>query len=306
MIEYKQKKCPKCNSQIFIEHLICPVCGFDFENESIDELVPLSKRIILKSETDYFTKSLMVCIGFVWLVMKYFGDETSPEMLILFGAKFNPLITDGEYWRLLTSMFIHIGIIHLFFNLYALFILGKSVEFFFGKIDFLVIYFISGLWGSLFSYAFNDSISAGASGAVFGLIGALISFFAINKEMFGKSGKQTLISMILIAVLNLAIGFSTSGIDNFAHIGGLLGGISLGVGLTSRYKFDLDKGIYDSFQINGFKRTILIGTISFLFFASALAVVVNKNQNSDDFLKFKGKYLTGNENWVFSIMSNEK
>ncbi len=305
MTEFKQKSCPKCNSQIFIEHLICPVCGFDFENEILEVRQPINKSVVQKSQTDYLTKTLMVCIGIVWLVMKYIGDETSPEMLILFGAKFNPLITDGEYWRLLTSMFIHIGIIHLFFNLYALFILGKSVECFFGKIDFLVIYFISGLWGSLFSYAFNNSISAGASGAVFGLIGALISFFAINKEMFGKSGKQTLISTIFIAVLNLVIGFSTSGIDNYAHIGGLLGGLSLGVGLTPRYKFDFDKGIYDSFNIQGLKRTILIGSIYFLFFVSALAVAVNQNRDSDEFLKFKGKYLTGNENWVFS-MSNEQ
>ncbi|KAA3595985.1 MAG: rhomboid family intramembrane serine protease [Calditrichaeota bacterium] len=265
----------------------------------------MDKSIVQKSKTDYLTKAIMVCIGIIWLVMKYVGDATSPEMLILFGAKFNPLITDGEYWRLLTSMFIHIGIIHLFFNLYALFILGKSVECFFGKIDFLVIYFISGLWGSLFSYAFNNSISAGASGAVFGLIGALISFFAINREMFGESGKKTLISTIFIAVLNLVIGFSTSGIDNYAHIGGLLGGLSLGVGLTPRYKFDFDKGIYDSFKIQGLSRTLLIGSIYFLFFVSALAVAVNENKDSDEFLKFKGKYLTGNENWVLS-KSNEQ
>lgn len=305
MTNFKQKNCPKCNSQVFIEHLICPVCGFDFEDESLEIEEPINRNVIQKSETDYLTKTLMILIGIVWVFMKYVGDETSPEILILFGAKFNPLITDGEYWRLFTSMFIHIGIIHLIFNLYALFILGKSVECFFGKTDFLIIYLISGLWGSLFSYVFNDSISAGASGAVFGLIGALISFFAINKDMFGESGKRTLISTIFIAILNLVIGFSTSGIDNFAHIGGLLGGLSLGVGLTPRYKFNFDKEIHDSFKIQGLKRTFLIGSIYFLFFALALAVVVNKNRNSDDFLKFKGKDLVGNENWVFSMNSKQ-
>ncbi len=108
------------------------------------------------------------------------------RVLLAFGAMQNELIAQGDYHRLLTSMFLHIGLIHLAFNSYALFIVGQDVERLYGSARFLLIYFLSGLGGSLASFVFGaGGISAGASGAIFGLFGASIAYFYLHRETFG-------------------------------------------------------------------------------------------------------------------------
>lgn len=170
--------------------------------------------------------------------------------LLLMGAKYNSLILDGEVWRLFTAMFLHIGIIHLLFNLFALNFLGPMVEGYFGHWRFAVIYVIGGLFGSLASYAFSPVPSAGASGAVFGLAGATTVYFLRYRNNFGERGQSMLQSMFAIIGINLVFGFATSGIDNWGHIGGLIGGALVAYGFMPNYEqpslFDSVNALTDS------------------------------------------------------------
>ena len=150
------------------------------------------------------------------------------------------LIASGEYWRLFSAMFLHSGLIHLGFNVIGLLIFGHQIERLYGYARFFVIYILAGLAGSITSYAFNLSsaphaIGVGASGAVFGILGALVAFFLSNRNLLGKMGRQTLIGLLLLAAVNLAVGFIMPGIDNFAHIGGFAGGLLLGLAYSPRY-----------------------------------------------------------------------
>jgi len=171
----------------------------------------------------------------VWLLMTVMGGSENPLVLIRFGAKFNPLIVAGQYWRLLTACFVHIGIMHLVFNAWALFNLGLEIETRFGRARFLALYLLAGLLGSVFSFLGNDALSAGASGAIFGLIGAMIAYFAIYRHRFGNWGKSRLTSALVVAGYNLFFGFMAVGIDNLGHIGGLVGGLLLGWAYCPKY-----------------------------------------------------------------------
>lgn len=156
------------------------------------------------------------------------------------GAKDNAAIfLGGEYYRLLTAMFLHGGLLHLAFNSWALYVLGQEVERLFGTGRFVAIYFISGLAGSVASYALTPSNSVGASGAIFGLIGALAVFYYASRAVLGQLARAQLGSLITVLMINLFIGFSSPGIiDNVAHLGGLLGGAATGVLLAPRIVVD--------------------------------------------------------------------
>ncbi|WP_291647870.1 rhomboid family intramembrane serine protease [Clostridium sp.] len=140
--------------------------------------------------------------------------------LIQMGAKVNVLINSGEIYRLLTSAFLHGGIIHIFFNMSALSIIGREVEAVYGNKRYIAIYIISALGGSVVSYLFKpNSISVGASGAIFGLLGAMLIFGLKERD---KIGKQYLKNILETIVLNVIIGITIPNIDNFAHLGGLI------------------------------------------------------------------------------------
>jgi len=165
------------------------------------------------------------------------GGSTNNFTLVLLGANFRPLIAEGQVWRFFTSMFLHIGLTHLFFNAYALFIFGVEMERMFGRMRFITIYILSGLFGSFASYALGSAIiSAGASGAIFGVIGMEAAYFYKHKDILGQSGKNRLINVGVIVAINLMFGFSQSGIDNMAHIGGLVSGALLAFSMLPKYK----------------------------------------------------------------------
>jgi len=145
------------------------------------------------------------------------------ERLLFFGANFGPLVRGGEVWRLVSSMFLHAGIVHIFFNMYSLYIVGRQIEDFFGKWKYLVIYLLSGICGSLLSIGFNsDALSVGASGAIFGLFGAML-YFGYNYR--GYIGTIIKSQVLPVVVYNLVIGFFISGIDIWGHVGGFIGGL---------------------------------------------------------------------------------
>ncbi len=143
------------------------------------------------------------------------------QQLEPFGAKVNNLIMEGQYWRFITPMFLHSDIVHLAVNCYSLYIIGMQVERIFGRGRFLVIYFVSGFIGSAASFAFSLNSSVGASGAIFGLVGAMLYFSLRRPALLKSSYGANLVTMIII---NIAYGFMNRRIDNHAHIGGLVGG----------------------------------------------------------------------------------
>ena len=173
----------------------------------------------------------------VWVAMEAKGGSENQDVLLDFGAMFGPLIAGGEYWRLFTAMFLHVGRMHLIFNGLGLLIFGRLTERIFGLSRFVIIYILGGLLGSVASYAFNaDAIGAGASGAIMGILGALATFYLIRRKTLGNVGRHNFIGLMVIAGFNLIFGLTSDGIDNWAHMGGLAGGILLGLALAPNYR----------------------------------------------------------------------
>ena len=200
---------------------------------------------------------IAICI-ILFILMELSGGSTNSQVLLKYGANLDVLVKNGEYYRLFTCIFLHIGIMHLLCNMYSLYIIGREVENLFGKIKYIIIFILSGIFGSIMSLAFtHNTISAGASGAIFGLLGALLYFGMHYRTYLGEAIKRSIIPII---VINLIIGFFAEGIDLAAHIGGLVGGVlvAMMVGVPDKSK---TKDI-----ING---TIL--TIIYLIFISYLA-----------------------------------
>ena len=200
---------------------------------------------------------MAICI-ILFVLMELSGGSANSQTLLKFGANLDVLVKNGEYYRLFTCIFLHIGIMHLLCNMYSLYIIGREVESLFGKIKYIIIFILSGISGSIMSLAFtHNTISAGASGAIFGLLGALLYFGIHYRTYLGEAIKR---SVVPIIVVNLIIGFLAEGIDLAAHIGGLVGGVlvAMMVGIPDKSK---TKDI-----ING---TIL--TIIYLIFISYLA-----------------------------------
>ena len=163
----------------------------------------------------------------VFLLLSFGGRMEDGMYMLEHGALYVPFVVEyKEYYRLFTCMFLHFGFSHLMNNMLTLVVIGWNVEMFVGKIRFLVIYFLSGLGGNLLSMAVDIwkqdySVSAGASGAIFGLTGAMLCLAILNHGRAGNITKQGMIVMIFIS---LYTGFTSGGVDNFAHIGGLLTG----------------------------------------------------------------------------------
>ena len=196
---------------------------------------------------------IAICV-LVFISMYIFGRGSEDTLtLLMFGANYRPLVQIGEVWRLATSMFLHIGIVHLLVNMYSLYIIGKQLEGLLGKFKFLIVYLGSGILGSLLSVVVHSSISAGASGAIFGLMGSLLYFGYHYRLYLGTVLKTQIIPVIII---NLLIGFMVPGIDNFCHIGGLVGGylLTMALGVPGKSK--------KSDQING--SIVLILLVAFL------------------------------------------
>lgn len=185
------------------------------KNNRIYEATFKPKKIIV-------TYALMAICSVLFLLTYVFGKgSTDAITLYNFGAVFSSAIKSGQVWRLLTGTFLHAGIIHLLVNMYSLCIIGTQLENFVGKKKFIVIYLISAISGSLMSSIFSTTISVGASGAIFGLLGSMLYFGYHYRLYLGNVLKAQIIPLI---ILNLFLGFALNGIDNAAHIGGLIGG----------------------------------------------------------------------------------
>jgi rhomboid protease GluP len=173
----------------------------------------------------------------VFLLMVMYGvsyNAPTPDDLLFWGANHGPLTLGGQWWRLLTSTFVHVGFIHLLLNMQGLWRLSMLTERLYGNWTFLVLYILSGLGGSAASlWSTPDIPSAGASGAIFGVAGGLVAFLYLGKMPFPRTAIRGLLTSTLLFVgYNLLYGFTSTGIDNAAHLGGLVTGAVVGALLT--------------------------------------------------------------------------
>jgi rhomboid protease GluP len=199
------------------------------------------------------TYILLAIIALVFVAMEVSGGSQNPTVLINFGANYGPLVSAGEYWRLFTANFLHIGLVHIFFNGYALYVLGQEAEAFYGHARFMVIFLLSSIAGALASFAFTYQLSAGASTGIVGLIGTLIAFFYRNRKVFGKIGTSRLNNLLFFGLINLVLGVTTPGIDNWGHAGGFIGGLILGWLLCPYYQVDQ--------QLDGTRRVVDLNSL---------------------------------------------
>lgn len=185
-----------------------------------------TRKKIVDYGKPFFTYIFLGIQCLLFLLMELNGGSQNIETLIKFGAKYNVLIDDGQWWRFITPIFLHIGLLHLLMNSFALYYIGIQVEKIFGSIRFFFIYIIAGMSGVYASYLMNPSIAAGASGAIFGCFGALLYVSIIYKDVLSK---ELMSSIIGIIGINLAFGIMMNNVDNAGHIGGLIGGIIVAV-----------------------------------------------------------------------------
>lgn len=200
------------------------------ENEKFNDVFS-PKRII-------FTNIISLICILMYVIVGIYGNNFfnfDANVLAKFGANNILLVKNGEIYRLLTCAFLHVGLIHLVVNMYSLRVIGPSVEGLIGKGKFVFIYLISAISASLMSLVFVDSniVSVGASGAIFGLMGALLYFGYYYRLYLNDAIKTQIIPVILF---NLIIGFMMPGIDNGAHIGGLIGGYlaTMAIGIKNK------------------------------------------------------------------------
>lgn len=257
----------------FVKNAYKNIDKYNYEKEGFDLLSELTIDIsknnikenekreqIMKNNKPIITISLIVINIIIFVLMYILGSGSeNTNTLISFGANFVQLTKSGDYYRLITSAFLHIGIVHLFLNMYSLYVLGPAVESFYGRFKYILIYLLSAIFGSLFTIVLSseNTVSAGASGAIFGLLGALL-YFGYNYR--GYIGNSIISQIVPIVLINLVFGFITPGIGNAAHIGGLIGGylISMSVG------FDKDN---KSSKLNGsIISIILLGFLVYLGF----------------------------------------
>ena len=193
-----------------------------------------------KYEEVFKPKKIVVTYVLIALcTLVYILQILFPSLTTL-GAVNGSLVRSGQIYRLVTGMFMHGSIWHLLCNMYSLYVIGCATENYFGKKKFLLIYFVSGIIGSMFSCIFNTSWSLGASGAIFGLMGALCYFGYYYRLYMGKALYSEIIPVI---VLNLALSLIVSNIDFYAHIGGLIGGVFITIGLGIKNKTDKQSSI---------------------------------------------------------------
>lgn len=156
-------------------------------------------------------------------------NDALTSVLITYGAKDNALIRQGQYWRFIMPIFLHANLLHIGLNMLNFALLGVFVERLVGQARFLLIYLVTGVVATCASCLFSpQDISVGASGAIFGLVGAYSIFIFVHRRAFMYSGIPALLWLVLIIGLNLAIGLFMPNVDNYAHLGGLLSGMLLG------------------------------------------------------------------------------
>lgn len=208
-------------------------------NDIILYICDTNKELDMYQKKAPCTVVLVVLNVVVFLSLSFLGMTEDAGFMLGHGAMYTPdIIYEGKYYELFTCMFLHFGFEHLMNNMLALAFIGSQLEYEVGKVKYVLIYFLSGLGGNILSLVFDlrigdYAVSAGASGAIFGIVGALC-YIAVRNH--GRVGRVSGRGLLFMVALTLYFGFTSTGVDNFAHIGGVISGFVLAVVLYRKKK----------------------------------------------------------------------
>ena len=204
---------------------------FRFENDRAD----FRQRLITSVKRNPATIAFMTLNVMVFLFQYAVYGGTDTVVLYRMGAKFGPAIQDGEWTRLVMPIMLHSGWLHLAMNNLGLLMVGPIVERIYGSVYFSAIYVMAGIFGVVASYWNAPTLSVGASGALFGIVGATAVYFALNRKLMQREERRFFVSLIVLIALNLLIGELIPGIDQAAHVGGLVGGCLIALASSPRH-----------------------------------------------------------------------
>jgi rhomboid protease GluP len=238
---------------------------------------PRTIQVAVPNVKPYVTYAILGFTVFIYLLQLAGVYFLKGDVVAVLGVKYGPLIRAGQIWRLITPVFLHdsslpYGLLHIGFNMYALFLYGRGLEARFGHWRFTLLYFLSAYAGNVLSFLLTPGSSLGASTAVFGLLAAEGIFVFQNRQLLGNRAGRALMNVLYVAGINLLIGFSTHGVDNFGHLGGLLGGVLFTWFGGPRWKME---GFYPSIKLIDEREGhgALSGTLAVLLFFIPLTVL---------------------------------
>ncbi len=224
-----------------------------------------------KVKRPYVTYALLavtiVCFGLQMLSQSILGQNV--DLLYIYGGKINQFILQGQLWRLITPVLLHGSIPHIAFNMYALYVIGPGLEKHYGHGRFLLLYLLAGYAGNVLSFLLSPNPSLGASTAIFGLVAAEVVFILRNREMFGKRASGMLINLVVIIAVNLLLGLNP-GIDNWGHLGGLVGGFIFSWVAGPILKVGIGEKGYELKDTHAAQEVIWGGLLTFGIFSAAV------------------------------------
>lgn len=191
------------------------------------ENAPPPRRVVRPKAPRPMVTYVILGVTVVMYVLQIAAQATTGSQLLEFYLmKINEYIIAGQYWRLITPVLLHGSPLHLAFNMYALYAIGRGLEQQFGGRRYLLLYLVAGFIGNVVSFLITPNPSLGASTSIFGIVAAEGVFIYQNRELFGSSARAMLSNTLLVVMLNLFLGATSTGIDNWGHLGGLLGGFA--------------------------------------------------------------------------------
>lgn len=201
----------------------------------------LVRTRFMLSQNPRFVTNLLVAVNVaIYIILAFLSGNLTIDQTVLLnaGAQVNGLVAQGQFWRIFTAMFLHFNIFHIGLNMLSLFFIGTAVEVFYGKWRYLAIYMLSGILGGIVTYFLMppETFAAGASGAIFGVFGALGVFYIVNRRALGAFGRNAMFQWLFWLGLNLVWGFTTPGIGILDHLGGLVAGILVSFLLIPRMR----------------------------------------------------------------------
>jgi membrane associated rhomboid family serine protease len=238
--------CPECMTAAPVGHH-CPTCVAEARRET------RTIRLFPRRPRSATTVLLGINLS-VFVLEMALGGATDTRVLVRMGAMVPILVAQGEYWRLFTAMFLHVGLLHLALNSLGLYIFGNLIENVLGSARFLAIYLVCGLCAGAASFAFSGpgTAAAGASGAIFGLLGAWLAFNLRRRSL--SLARANIQGAVVLIAINLVFGFSVPGIDNVAHVGGLVSGVVAGLAAEGAGR----RGVRTATQVGGFALLLVV------------------------------------------------
>ena len=226
---------------------------------------PRTVQVAMPNVKPYATYAILVVTTLIFLLQYAGQNYLSVDWVTYYGIKDDNLIRAGELWRLITPVFLHANFLHIAFNMYALFIFGRGIEARYGHTRFVLLYFLAGYAGNVMSFLLTAGQSLGASTAIFGLVAAEGVFIVQNRKLLGNRFSRSLMNLVYIVGINLLIGYTVPNVDNWGHIGGLLGGFLFAWFGGPRWKLE---GFYPSLSLVDEREGhgALAGTFSVLLF----------------------------------------